>query len=303
MTTAQRRAAGIAAALGAAAIWGGMYVVSKYVLDYVPPVTLVLLRLVIGTATLAAIAAATHAPGVRRRDLPLMALLGLVGLCVSMIAQFAGTRFSTAANGSLITSATPAFILLFAWPLLAERPTPPRVLGLALATAGVAVTILLDPSAQQPPESAGGSMLVGNLLLVVAAVTWALYSVLTGLAGRTYPALVTTGYATFFGGLFTAFLVPGELAAHPIGPLPVLVWPGILYLGVVSTAGAFYLWNTSIALLGTALPSILFFAQPVVGGLLGALLLGERLGLPFLLGGALIALAVLVTARDAPRDG
>ncbi|HEU5314786.1 MAG TPA: EamA family transporter [Chloroflexota bacterium] len=291
------RVVGIAAGLGAAAIWGGMYVVSKYVLDYVPPLTLVVLRLVIGTATLGVIAVATGAPWVRRRDVPLMVLLGFVGLCVSMVAQFSGTKLSTAASGALITCATPAFMLLFSWPLLGERPTARQVMGLALASAGVAMTILLAPTATEGgDEAAGRNVLLGNVLLVVAAVTWALYSVLGRIASRRYPALITTGYATFFGAVFTAPLVPLEwgTTAPRWEATPGLIWPGVLYLGVVSTAGAFYLWNKSIALLGPGLPAILFFAQPVVGGLLGALLLGERLGLSFFLGGALVGLAILL---------
>jgi drug/metabolite transporter (DMT)-like permease len=287
---------GILAGLGAAAIWGGMYVVSKFVLGFVPPLTLVLARLVVGALTLGLIAALSGQPRVCRRDLPFMALLGFVGLAVSMVAQFAGTRLSTAANAALITSATPAFLVLFAWPILGERLTLARVVGLALATAGVAATTLL---AGESVDLAGGSaLLAGNALLVVAAVTWALYSVLSRVAARRHPVLIVTLYATLFGALFTGPLVPLELAAAPLGPIPPLAWLGVLYLGVVSTAGAFYLWNKSIALLGAGLPAVLFFAQPVVGGLLGALLLGERLGLPFFLGGALIGLAVLVTARE-----
>ena len=288
------RAQGIAAGLGAAAIWGGMYVVSKFVLGYVPPVTLVLLREVIGAATLGLLMAVARAPTVRRGDLPLMVLLGFVGLFVSIVAQFAGTRLSTAANGALITSATPSFLVLFAWPVLGERLTLARIVGLVLATGGVLVTVL----AGEPDRTAGVDPALGNALLVVAAVTWALYSALGRVAACRYPVLVTTAYATAIGAFFTALLVPFELAVSPVGAVPPLAWAGVLYLGVVSTAGAFYLWNKSIALLGAGLPAILFFAQPVVGGLLGAALLGERLGLPFFAGGALILLAVLVTARE-----
>jgi len=289
------RLIGILAGLGAAAIWGGMYVVSKYVLAFVPPLTLVLARLVVGALTLGLIALLSRQPRVCRRDLPQMALLGFVGLSVSMIAQFAGTRLSTAANGALITSATPAFLVLFAWPILGERLTLGRVAGLALATAGVASTILL--AGGQVDLAGRADLLLGNVLLVVAALTWALYSALARVAARRHPVLVVTLYATLFGALFTGAVVPLELATSPLGPIPPLAWLGVLYLGVVSTAGAFYLWNKSIALLGAGLPAILFFAQPIVGGLLGALLLGERLGAPFFVGGLLIALAVLVTAR------
>ena len=149
-------------------------------------------------------------------------------------------------------------------------------------TSGVLVTIGLDAQMD--------TALLGNALLVVAALTWALYSALAGLAARRYPVLVVTLYATAFGALFT---LP---AAVELGGLdvPPLVWAGVLYLGVVATAGAFYLWNKSIQLLGAGPPAALFFAQPVVGGLLGALLLGETLGPGFFLGGALIAAGVLV---------
>jgi drug/metabolite transporter (DMT)-like permease len=287
---ASRRAVGVAAGLGAAAIWGGMYVVSKYVLDHVPPVTLVWLRLAIGTVALGAVALVGRAGRrpIGRRDLGLMALLGAVGMLGSMNAQFLGTRLSTAANGALITSATPAFMVLFARPILGERLTPRRVAGLLVATAGVVLTVVLDPSF----GGLGGAWL-GNALLVVAALTWALYSVLAGLASRRHSALLTTLYATGFGTLMTLPLVDADFP-----PPPPPVWPGVLYLGVVSTAGAFYLWNRSIALLGAGLPAALFFAQPVVGGALGALLLGERLGPGFFAGGGLIVLGVLVTARE-----
>src|SRR5439155_1192897 len=151
------RLLGILAGFGAAAIWGGMYVVSKYVLGFVPPLTLVLARLVVGALTLGLIALLSGQSRVGRRDLPLLALLGLVGLCVSMVAQFAGTRLSTAANGALITSATPAFLVLFAWPILGERLTLARVLGLLLATAGVVVTTLLSGDAMLSGGAAAGA--------------------------------------------------------------------------------------------------------------------------------------------------
>lgn len=285
-------AIGIAAGLGASAIWGGMYVVSKSVLTYVPPFTLVSLRLAIGALALGAIALMVRATLPRGRDLGRMALLGLIGMLVSMNAQFVGTALSTAANGALITSATPAFLVLFAWPLLGEPLSRARVIGLAVATLGVVVTVVLDPSF----EGLGGGF-VGNLFLVLAALSWALYSVLAGAASRRYGALVTALCATAFGALFNLplLLLEGGLA---LSDAPPLLWPGIAYLGIVSTAGAFYLWNRSIGLLGAGLPALLFFAQPLVGGLLGAVVLGERLGGSFFLGGLLIVLGVLIVARE-----
>ena len=121
--------------------WGGVYVVSKYVLDYIPPMTLLALRLVIGAATLLLVMVAGRSPWVGRRDLARMALLGLVGFGISLGAQFAGTRLSSAGHGAVITSVTPAFILVFAAALLKERITWIKVAAVGIATAGVLLVV------------------------------------------------------------------------------------------------------------------------------------------------------------------
>ena len=287
---------GVASGLGAAAIWGGMYVVSRVVLDVVPPVTLVLVRLVLGTATLAVVARAISAAMPARRDLPALAVLGLVGMCISLIAQFAGTHLAGAANGSLITSATPAFMLLFAWPILGTRPSLRQVASLILATGGVLAVTFGDSDSV---ASGGGTPFTGNLLLLVAAITWALYSVLGGRASARHGSLVTTPFATGTGAIFCLPLAAWELSTAAIGEVGWGTAVGIAYLGVVSTAGAFYLWNRSIDRLGAAVPGLLFFAQPVVGGLLGATLLSEHLGAAFFTGGTLVAIAVVLGLRDS----
>ncbi len=87
-----------------------------------------------------------------------------------------------------------------------------------------------------------------------------------------------------------------ELTEFAWKPLPLAVWWGTLYLGVVSTSLAFYLWNKGFTLMDAATGSLFFFAQPVVGAVLGWLLLGESLTAWFLLGTAvLIAGGVLAT--------
>ena len=294
------RLLGALCALLAAAIWGGMYVASKYVLDYVGPVTLMAMRYAIALVVLGAALRLTRSPLPARRDLPALALLGFVGFGVSIYSQFAGTRLSTAANGALITSATPALVVAFAWWLLREPARPARLVGPGLALVGVLV--VSDPAG----ASLASSLLLGNSLLVLAAVTWALYSVLVRRASRSYPALTITTCAALVGLLVSAPLAPVEWSqlGPPSHELPALAWASILYIGVVSTAGAFYLWNQGLALLDASVAAAFFYAQPVVGALLGWLLLGEPLGPRFFVGGALIfagvAAASLVSA--GPRQ-
>src|SRR4030095_15553629 len=106
---------GFLCGLGAASIWGGMYVVSKVVLEIIPPFALVALRLILGILTLALVVAFRGGLKIKRTQFIQVFGVGFVGYGISLSLQFLGTKLSTAANGSLVTSATPAFVLLFAW--------------------------------------------------------------------------------------------------------------------------------------------------------------------------------------------
>jgi drug/metabolite transporter (DMT)-like permease len=268
-----------------------MYVVSDAVLDVVPPATLVLLRYVIALPVLWMAARMSHTRGIQRADWPKLALTAFVGFGVSLLAQFAGTKLSTAAAGALITSATPAFIVLFAWWILHERASGRQWLGLGIATIGVLIVSLLG---DQAATEAATNPLLGNLLLIVAAVSWALYSVLVKLNAQKYTALAITLTVTAFGIPIVAPVAAIELQTQTIGTLTPPAILGILYIGIGSTAIAFFLWNRSFELLDAATASLFFFAQPVVGTLLAAIFRGERLGWSFFVGGALILLGALL---------
>ena len=283
---------GILCGLGAASIWGGMYVVSKVVLDIIPPFTLVSLRLLFGALTLTIVLAVRGFRKITRKQFWQAVGVGFVGYGVSLSLQFLGTKLSTAANGSLVTSATPAFVLIFAWILLKEKITSLRLIALLLATLGVVAVI--DPrSAQLNPD-----LFAGNLLLLGAALTWALYSVLVRKATQALDVLPFSLIA-FLGGL--PISIPAgarELETIGVGEISLGVVGGVLFLGVISTALAMVLWNTAFAYLDASLASLTFFAQPVVGTLLGWLFLGEEITPLFLAGGMLIGVGLVISSRD-----
>lgn len=283
---------GLLCGLGAASIWGGMYVVSKVVLEIIPPFTLVTLRLILGALTLLVILMVKGFPRISGKEIWQVLGVGFVGYGVSLSLQFLGTKLSTAANGSLVTSATPAFVLLFAWMLLKEQITSRRLLALFLATLGVMAVI--DPrTAQLDPE-----LFLGNLFLIGAAITWALYSVLVRKVTQNIDVLLFSLIA-FIGGLpVTTAAGAWEWSTVGVGEITLGVVGGVLFLGIISTALAMVLWNTAFAYLDASLASLTFFAQPVVGTLLGWLFLHERITPLFLLGGLLIGIGLIVSSRE-----
>jgi drug/metabolite transporter (DMT)-like permease len=283
---------GILSGLAAASIWGGMYVVSKVVLEFIPPFALITLRLILGGLTLWFILLARGGMKVSPQQFLQAFGVGTIGYGISLGFQFVGTKLSTAANGSLVTSATPAFVVLFAAIILGEKLTFRRMSALLVASLGVLAVI--DPrNAQLNPD-----LFWGNAALLAAALTWALYSVLIRLVTRRLDVL-TVSLIAFLGGL--PIVVPAgawEVHTQGIGAITAGLIGGILFLGIISTALAMVLWNMAFAVLDAGVASLTFFAQPIVGTLLGWFFLGETITPLFLLGGVLIALGLVIASRQ-----
>lgn len=283
---------GILSGIAATSIWGGMYVVSKAILDTIPPFSLIFLRLILGILSLLIISRFRPKRRLTTRQFWPIFLTGLIGYGISIGFQFVGTDLSSASNGSLVTSSTPAFVLLFAVLLLREKGTPRRLIALVLATIGVVAVI--DPRT----ADFSSTLFWGNLSLVAAALTWALYSVLIRKVTRETDVL-TTSLVAFMGGLPVCIPMGiWEASSQGYGTITWGVVAGILFIGLISTALAMYLWNTAFARLEAGIASLTFFAQPVVGILFGSLFLGEKITPLFVAGGVLIGLGILIAARE-----
>lgn len=277
----------------AATIWGGMYVVSKVVLTVISPLELVWLRYVIALIVLSSIGALTHQSWhIRRRDFPLILAIGVTGYAISIWTQFLGTKLSTAQMGAIITSATPAFMVVFARLLLKEKITFRKGLSIILATIGVLCIVGIG--------YIGKANQLGGLILGIAAITWALMSVLIKLIPSEYSQLVVTTYAIFIATVIITPFAASQINQAQIDALShPAIWSGILYLGVVSTAFAFFLWNKGLQMVEAASGSLFFFFQPITGTLLGWLFLGEQVGITFWIGSILILNGVLLVVKEA----
>ncbi len=285
--------AGLFAGLAAASIWGGMYVVSKVVMEVIPPFSLLAIRLVMGAFVLGLVIFFRRIkPALTREFFWKSALVGFVGYGISLGFQFVGTDLSTASNGSLVTSATPAFVLIFAPFLLGERTTKRGIIALAVSTLGVVAVI--DPrNAELSP-----TLFWGNMSLLAAALTWALYSVLVRKVSKTGD-LLTSSAIMLLGGLPTSLLLGAwEMQTQGMGEITTGIILGVLFLGIISTALAMFMWNYAFAELPAAVASLTFFAQPVVGTLLGWFFLAEKITPLFLAGGVLIGIGILIATSE-----
>lgn len=289
--------------LAAAALWGGMYVVSAATFSRVPPVTLGLLRLAVGVAVLAV--ALRFRLGFRRETIRRVSAAGLI-VAATLVLQFVGTSLTGGAEGALLTTTTPAFVLLLGVAFDREAVRPAAWIGVLIALVGVGLVASRNASAGVGGDPLGH--LLGDGLLVASAATWALFS----WVGR--PLVVVHGaFRAILQASCIAIPVLVPLAAIELANGPRLDVDGaavlaIAYLGVGATALAWSLWYRGYAAAPATLAAGAFFAQPLVGALLGGLVLHEAIDARFVAGAALIAAGILAlvaptASATAPRAG
>lgn len=271
----------------ASSIWGAMYVVVKIVVEVIPPLELVWIRYLVAILALLVIGFITRQKWrIEKRYFLIIIAIGIIGNTISIVAQEVGTMLSSAQMGAMITSSTPAFMVIFARLILKERLTLKKGLSVCLATIGVFLIVgvgNLDLSSK-----------LGGISLLIAALTWALMSVLVKRLPSDYSQIVVTTYSSLVAVIMlTPFVLPRLHAINISEMTHPTIWGGLLYLGIVSTAGGFLLWNRGLQMLNASSGGIFFFFQPVVGTVLGWLILGESIGVIFWIGSVLILIGVL----------
>ena len=275
----------------AASIWGGMYVVSKVVLDIVPPLELVWLRYLVALAALIFVGLVTKQSWrINKKDIPLLFGIGIIGYFFSIWAQFFGTKYSSAQMGAVVTSATPAFMVVFAYAILKEKITTTKLISVFLATIGVLFVVGIG--------DVDKDFQIGGVALVFAALSWALMSVLVKKVSKEYSQLVVTTYAILAA---TIVITPFSLEQLRLDELHLLLQPtvilGVIYIGVVATAIAFLFWNKGMQLVDASRGGVYFFFQPLVGTFLGWFFLDEQIGFGFCVGAFLILSGVLLAIK------
>lgn len=281
-------ALGILLAAVATVVWSGSFVTSRALHDSVPPVQQAFWRWIVALVAVAPFGArqAWRQRKVIRRHLGFVLLASLLGVTVyNTLVNQAGSTTS-AANMGMIMAASPVLMAVFER-LGGVRPGARRVGGLLVACGGVVLLV---------GGGGGAGFTAGDLWMIAAACCFGSYSALL----RRKPAEL--GGTAF---LFTTFLF-GTVLLLPAQGVSVAVQGGfsvepgtvlpLLYVGVFSSAVAFFAWNRAVSLIGPARAGIVYYLQPVCVALLSWAVLGETVGAAQLLCMALILGGVMLGA-------
>lgn len=258
-------------ALLATLIWSGNFVAARALGDHVPAVQTAFFRWLIALVVLApfALRQVRRQRAQIRAHLGRLTLAGLLGVTLFNTLIYLAAHTTPATNLAMIAAVAPVLMVLFA----RQRPRPRQAVGLALAFFGV-LALVSDGS---PAALLGLDFSTGDLLMLAGVATFAGYSVLLrGGVGELAPVVVL--FSTVVIGL--AVLVPCYVLSLVLegGFQPTASTTAtLLYIGVLSSALAFFAWNRALALAGPDRSGAVYYLQPLLVALLSFALLGEAL--------------------------
>jgi drug/metabolite transporter (DMT)-like permease len=293
----RRPAAGYAVLLGTLALmWGSSYLFIKIGVETLPPLSLVLLRVLVGVAILLVVVAVTRTPLPRdARTIAHLGVLGAVNIAIPFwLIGWAEQHIDSGLAG-ILQSTAPFFTLVIAASFIHdERITPGRLAGIGLGFLGILV--LSVENLADFGSAIGAERLLAELAVVASSLAYAIGNTYARRNLRDTRSLVLAtgqvGWAVVLVGLL-AFLVDGGVTLPAV---PEATF-SVLWLGAVGTGFAYIVFFRLLTGWGPTRASLVAYLLPVVAVILGVVVLGETVDAMFLGGAALIVAGVWVVNR------
>ena len=274
--------------------WAGNFIVVKGAIGILPPVGFTFLRYVIASATLVALLrwreGAIRLP---RGDTLRIALLGVIGFGCYQILWPVALQSIPAGDSALLIAATPVMTALLAMATGADSPNAVKLIGAFVSFAGVAVVIAGGQGLVL------GASLVGDLLTLMAAACWAVYTVFGATILRRHSPLVTTTWAILAGTLFIAPVGIAQLSTVDFATVAPVVILAILYAGTLAAGLGNVVIFHAVKLLGPTSVTGLQFLVPVLAVVMAAIFLSEPIRPIQVVGGAIILAGVALLRRGS----
>jgi drug/metabolite transporter (DMT)-like permease len=259
---------------------GAALVATRFVVDESGPISLALLRYIVGfLCLLPFVLLAGKAARIGRRDLLPIAVIGIVQFAGVVAVLNFGLKYIPAGRAALIFATFPLITMLLAAGLRHERLTLAKSAGVMVTIGGVALAL----GDKAFDRGAVDDAWIGELAVFFSAFCGALSSVLYRPYLRRYPALPVGALAMLASVGFLALLAAGEGFYSALPRFSAGGWVAVLFIGV-SSGVFFYLWLWALERATATKVTVFLALSPITAAGLGALLLGEPLTLLLLLG-------------------
>lgn len=274
--------------LGLSVIWGLSIPLTKLGLREFPPLLLATLRYVTAAPFFVLLLIGRSLPS--PRALLAMMGLGVLGIDVGQVTQILGVQRTDASVATIISATIPIFVVVLAGWRLRQRLRIVHGLGLVLALTGVGVAVTGGRGAS---SGAAASALIGDVLMLVSAVSIAFYYVLSVELTQRYSVAIVAAWSSLFGVALLVPFIPWEIDRTQS---PGLLGIGIvLYLGVLVTVAGVWIWLHTLRALPARIAAGSQYLQPLIGVAASALLLGDPIGGSFGIGTVFVLIGIALS--------
>lgn len=298
MPAPSHRGRAFGALASAGCLWGTGFLFGKWALSELSVGQLVFYRFLLASIGFAPVtwrALRRAESRIARQDWPILFVAALLGVPVQFLIQFAGLARTTVSHASLMVGVLPVLLAAGSAIFVRERVPPGRWIALFASMLGAAFIAFGASTGEAGAQaSLRGDLLVALSLIV--AVAWILISQWLMRTGR-YSPVTASAYVITAGTLMLAVWVVGTEGFPPVH-LSARTWASVAASGLLATTVTTYLWNWGLSRVPASQAGVFLNLEPVVGAMLGVLVLHDVLGSYAILGGLLvIGAAVYVAAR------
>jgi len=277
-----------------AACWAGNAIIGRLAAGHIPPVTLAFMRWFLAFLVVLPFALKHLKRDWRaiRAKLGLMLVISITGIAIFNTLQYWALEYTSALNTLLLQSAGPLIVAVWSLILLGVRLTLAQAIGVLLSLCGVVV--ILTQGNITALSAIGFNK--GDLIFLVAMITFGLYSVLT----LKRPAIHSLSLVGFTFGCGAAVLVPllvWELYARPLMAFDTQNVLTLIYVAIFPSAVAYLCFNRGVQLIGANRAAPFFHVVPVFGAAMAIIFLGEHPQLFHIIGFALVLTGVYIASR------
>jgi drug/metabolite transporter (DMT)-like permease len=286
-------------ALGATAIWSGNFIIARGLNESIPPISLAFWRWVVAVAVFLPFALKPLIVewDILKENIFYLSITSLLGITIfNTLIYFAG-HTTTAINLSLISITFPVFIVILSRIFFRESITVNKGIGIVLIAAGVVLLITRGT----PSRLLNISFAIGDVWMLVAALTFAIYSILLKRKPKKL-SIWAFQLSTFILGLI--FLFPFfilEYATVPPDEFDTKTVSSILYVGVFASLSAFVLWNKAIVIVGPSKAGMIYYTLPLFSGFLAYLFLKEDISIIHFYSVLLIVSGILTANYESKK--
>lgn len=278
-------------ALAVIVVWGVSFVNTKVLLDYsLNPTEIFIYRSVVAYTGLV-VWSRFKIRVYPWRDEALMALLGLLGGTCYFIFENTALKLTLVTDVAILVALNSLFTTLLAAAFLREeRFTWVKLVGSIVAFAGVGLLTFTG-------GFVWGDGLLGDLLAILAAAVWAVYSIILKRINKRCSILDITRKVFFYGVLFALPLLQWQGPMHwSILAVPAVA-ANLLFLSLICSMVAFFIWGEVTVRIGAILTANYLYLSPVVSVAAAWLIYGETIGCVGLLGCLLVLVGIILVER------